>query len=77
MMKDTIARQPFCMMIMYTMDVHKQEVMIHLGVTMFGAMTTGAIVEIALQVSFSSTNLKLVQVLSFKYEAITQLNIII
>lgn len=77
MMKDTIARQLFCMMIMYTMDVDKQEVMIQLGVTMFGAMITGAIVEIVLQVSFSSTNLKLVQVLSFKYELITQLNIII
>jgi len=76
-MKDTIARQLFCMMIMYTMDVDKQEVMIQLGVTMFGAMITGAIVEIVLQVSFSSTNLKLVQVLSFKYELITQLNIII
>lgn len=51
MMKGTIARQPFGMMIMYTMDVHKQEVMIQLGVTMFGAMITGAIVEIVLQKS--------------------------
>ena len=58
MMKDTTAWQPFGMMEINTMHVHKQEDIMYLGATIIGAIRNGAFVADVPVVSFSCTNLE-------------------